>query len=63
MSKEPKLSKQFVKCSSLSMYHKRKRVRKKNENRVDKLLKEQQSIENKRRNRRYKQELSKENHD
>nr|DAS12014.1 MAG TPA: hypothetical protein [Caudoviricetes sp.] len=39
MSKEPKLSKQFVKCSSLSMYHKRKRVRKKNENRVDKLLK------------------------
>ena len=39
MSKEPKLSKQFVKCSSLSMYHKIKRVRKKNENRVDKLLK------------------------
>lgn len=39
MSKELKWGKQFVKCSSLSMYHKRKRVRKKNENRVDKLLK------------------------
>ena len=38
MSKELKWCKQFVKCSSLSMYHKRKRVRNKNENRVDKLL-------------------------
>ena len=34
MSKELKWCKQFVKCSSLSMYHRKRRVRKKNRNRV-----------------------------
>ena len=34
MSKELKWCKQFVKCSSLSMYYRKKRVRKKNRNRV-----------------------------
>lgn len=34
-----KYDKQFIKCCNLSLYHKRKRVRKKNENRVDKFLK------------------------
>ena len=34
MSKELKWCKQFIKCSSLSMYHRKRRVRKKNMNRV-----------------------------
>jgi hypothetical protein len=34
MSKELKWCKQFIKCSILSWYHKKKRVRKKNRNRV-----------------------------
>ena len=34
MSKELKWCKQFVKCSNLSMYHRKKRVRKNNRNRV-----------------------------
>ena len=38
MSKELKWCKQFVKCSSLSMYHKKRRVRKKNRNRVVKMF-------------------------
>ena len=38
MSKELKWCKQFVKCSSLSMYHRKRRVRKKNRNRVVKMF-------------------------
>ena len=34
MSKELKWCKQFIKCNSLSWYHKRERVRKKNKHRV-----------------------------
>ena len=38
MSKELKWCKQFIKCSSLSMYHTKMRVRKKNRNRVVKMF-------------------------
>lgn len=38
MSKEPKLSKQFVKCDNLSQHHKKKRIRKKNITRTAKMI-------------------------
>lgn len=39
MDKYFKVNKQLMKCSYLSMAHRKSRIRKKNENRVDKLLK------------------------
>lgn len=38
MSKELKWCKQFIKCNSLSWYHKRERIRKKNKYRVNKMF-------------------------
>lgn len=38
MNKEFKYGRQFVKCCNLSMYHKSIRIRKKNANRICKLL-------------------------
>ena len=37
-NKEDKWDKQFIKCCNLSLYHKNIRIRKKNSNRVSKLL-------------------------